>query len=129
MKYCPNCGSAVEEGARFCGVCGTNLSSGAKPPEPPKKFPVWLGIVIAVLVLGVLGASDDQIKMDYLLTSWAGFINGNEYPAWFNELVRSFDRYEGATLSARICTFFKTVLGFTEGDLDEIRAIMLEDPA
>lgn len=55
MKYCPNCGSAVEEGARFCGVCGTNLSSGAKPPEPPKKFPVWLGIVIAVLVLGVLG--------------------------------------------------------------------------
>lgn len=84
---------------------------------------------VAFLVLGVLGASDDQIKMDYLLTSWAGFINGNEYPAWFNELVRSFDRYEGATLSARICTFFKTVLGFTEGDLDEIRAIMLEDPA
>lgn len=25
MKYCPNCGSQVEEGAQFCNICGARL--------------------------------------------------------------------------------------------------------
>lgn len=26
MKFCPNCGVAVEEGAKFCLNCGTSLT-------------------------------------------------------------------------------------------------------
>lgn len=27
MKYCPNCGSQMEEGAKYCNICGTKLAA------------------------------------------------------------------------------------------------------
>ena len=27
MKYCPNCGSQIEEGAQYCNICGTKLAA------------------------------------------------------------------------------------------------------
>ena len=34
MKYCPNCGVAVEEGQRYCGECGAKLEFDPLPAEP-----------------------------------------------------------------------------------------------
>lgn len=100
----------------------------------PEKYPMVFHCAggadrtgtLASLVHGVLGASDEQIWMDYLITSWAGAINQKRYPAWFLSFVRSFDKFEGATLSERICNYFKLTLGFTEDDLNKIRDILLE---
>ena len=103
----------------------------------PEKYPMVFHCAggadrtgtLASLVHGVLGASDEQIWMDYLITSWAGAINQKRYPAWFLSFVRSFDKFEGATLSERICNYFKLTLGFTEDDLNKIRDILLEPAA
>jgi uncharacterized membrane protein len=35
MVTCSKCGSAVSDGATFCGVCGTPVSSVNTPPAPP----------------------------------------------------------------------------------------------
>lgn len=34
MKYCPNCGVAVEDGQRYCGECGAKLEFDPMPAEP-----------------------------------------------------------------------------------------------
>lgn len=34
MKYCPNCGVAVEDNQRFCGECGAKLEFDPLPTEP-----------------------------------------------------------------------------------------------
>lgn len=34
MKYCPNCGVAVEEDQRYCGECGAKLEFDPMPAEP-----------------------------------------------------------------------------------------------
>lgn len=81
---------------------------------------------VGILLQGVLGASDDQILKDYLVTGWGAAIIGNNYPKWLWQTVRSFDGFAGATLSERICAYFKETLGFTEQELEAIRDIMLE---
>jgi hypothetical protein len=36
---CPNCGTALPNGARFCYSCGRNLGGGAASPAPPPAAP------------------------------------------------------------------------------------------
>jgi uncharacterized membrane protein YvbJ len=38
--YCPNCGLANEEAAKFCANCGTTLTVGAVAHPPPNPTPV-----------------------------------------------------------------------------------------
>jgi hypothetical protein len=35
--HCANCGTSLEEGARFCGACGTRVESAVAPPVPAAK--------------------------------------------------------------------------------------------
>src|SRR3954469_15048941 len=35
--HCANCGTSLEEGARFCGACGTRVESVEAPPVPAAK--------------------------------------------------------------------------------------------
>ncbi|MDA5283804.1 zinc-ribbon domain-containing protein, partial [Streptomyces sp. Isolate_45] len=37
---CPSCAEPLEEGDRFCGVCGYALSSPPPPPDPDPTLPV-----------------------------------------------------------------------------------------
>ncbi|MBI3119107.1 MAG: tetratricopeptide repeat protein [Candidatus Hydrogenedentes bacterium] len=63
--YCPNCGSAVQDGDIICVRCGTNLLTGQKiaeerrPPAAaatPRRWP-WLiaaGVVAVAVIMGML---------------------------------------------------------------------------
>ena len=37
MKYCPNCGKEIVEGALFCDSCGTKLESSIKTSNEIKR--------------------------------------------------------------------------------------------
>lgn len=60
MAQCPNCGSEVEEGAKFCGECGQSLVVTQQPKVQVKKKRgkrwIWiiLGILASLLVLCVV---------------------------------------------------------------------------
>lgn len=79
---------------------------------------------VAALLLGVLGASDNQIWEDYQLTGRP--VNDARHLGWFRGFVDSMNAYPGETLSSRICEYFRRRCGFSEGDLGCIRSILLE---
>lgn len=73
-RFCTNCGSAVSDGEKFCGVCGTavpaapvpsndqpvffeELSVMSSPESKPeqKRRPVWPFVLIIMLLLVVVG--------------------------------------------------------------------------
>lgn len=81
---------------------------------------------VAALLLGVLGASDEDIWIDYQVTAWQGGINDARHLRWFINFINSFDKFEGKTISQRMCAYFRSI-GFTDADLDRIREILLED--
>jgi hypothetical protein len=41
--YCPNCGTANDDGVKFCANCGTPLAGGA--PHPPPQAPIQPEVV------------------------------------------------------------------------------------
>ena len=37
-RYCPNCGSAVDDNAKFCNRCGCSIAGGQSPsPQQPQQ--------------------------------------------------------------------------------------------
>ena len=80
---------------------------------------------VAAILFGILGIDDDEIWKDYQITAWQGGVNDAKHLGWFAAFVKSFDKFEGATLSERIRKYVLW-LGFTEQDIDTIRGIMLE---
>ena len=75
--------------------------------------------------VGILINHDDEIWKDYQITAWHGGVNDAKHLGWFTAFVKSFDKFEGATLSARIRKYVLW-LGFTQQDIDTIRSILLE---
>lgn len=82
-KYikCPNCGSFIEEGTKFCSQCGAPMAvnssisadqtqsapTAASQISPKKKEKkkgglfIWLGIIaIVILIIGALGSNNDN---------------------------------------------------------------------
>ena len=59
------------------------------------------------------------------LTSPQGGVNDAKHLGWFAAFMKSFDKFEGATLSERIQKYVLW-LGFTQQDIDTIRCILLE---
>ena len=59
--FCSNCGNKMEDTAQFCGNCGTSTISHPQNNEIIKAKTVrsgvriFLGLVIAVIVFGILG--------------------------------------------------------------------------
>ena len=79
---------------------------------------------VATLLHGILGASEEDIWLDYQVTAWCAGINDAKHLKWFKSMIRSFDKFEGETLSQRISAYFRSI-GFTDADLDCIREILL----
>lgn len=59
--FCPNCGSQLQDGTRFCGICGTPISQGTETPKGPGFFKKHLikiiigaGAVVAATALILL---------------------------------------------------------------------------
>ena len=80
---------------------------------------------LACILNALLGVDEDELAKDWEAT---GFVN--EHPKLrhdirWDPLVRAFDGYPGATLNARIEAYVKDC-GFSDGDIDRFRAIMLE---
>ena len=80
---------------------------------------------VATILHGILGLDDDEIWKDYQITAWQGGVNDARHLKWFTDFVKSFDRFEGETLAARIQKYVLG-LGFTEADLQTIRDILFE---
>jgi protein-tyrosine phosphatase len=80
---------------------------------------------VAAVLLGILGVDDDEIWKDYQITAWHGGVNDAKHLGWFTAFVKSFDKFEGATLAARIRKYVLW-LGFTQQDIETIRGILLE---
>ena len=78
MNFCPKCGTQLKSNIKFCPNCGQGLTTnvgdnitnnsaapmpfshadmdGLLPPLPPKKrVPVWVWIIGAIVVIGVVG--------------------------------------------------------------------------
>ena len=41
MKFCPQCGSELKEGARFCANCGFQIAQMQAPPPAPTPQSTW----------------------------------------------------------------------------------------
>ena len=80
---------------------------------------------VATILHGILGLDDDEIWKDYQVTAWQGGVNDTRHLKWFSDFVKSFDKFEGATLSERIRKFVLR-LGFSEEDMQKIRDIMFD---
>lgn len=62
MSYCPNCGSQVNEGSRFCTSCGRPLGNPVPPvnaandwQEQRAKDDRWLITLLLCWFLGIFG--------------------------------------------------------------------------
>ena len=80
---------------------------------------------VATILHGILGLDDDEIWKDYQITAWQGGVNDAKHLGWFTSFVKSFDKFEGATLAERIQKYVLS-LGFTQADIEKIREIMFE---
>ena len=72
MKYCPECGSPLQDAGKFCPECGAPLAAVAAPPAPavfvgmgaclqPPSTPMGMGAFIDTLVTPV--TSDDPNEL------------------------------------------------------------------
>ena len=72
-KYCIQCGTALNEGARFCGQCGAvvpvaGVDSPAPASEPPAATPAYAAVEVAVAAssggattgIGLFGRLDED---------------------------------------------------------------------
>ena len=61
-KFCIKCGAELADDQMFCAKCGHKVGEAVTPEAsgksaPAKKPPVWIGIVIAALVLVLAGVA------------------------------------------------------------------------
>ena len=55
MKYCPNCGAEVQEGATFCEKCGASMTVQQEAVQQPQQQPVAGGEQKSKMAAGLLG--------------------------------------------------------------------------
>lgn len=94
----------------------------------PIVFHCWAGRdragTLAFLLNGLLGVSDADLEKDWLYT-WTGSGKNKNDLLLLDSLRKALEGYSGVSTQDRIESFVKS-LGFTDADLLEFKAIMLE---
>lgn len=80
--------------------------------------------VVAFLVNGLLGVSEEDLYRDYLISNFA-LVKVIRTPGDIREYIEYMDRYPGETLSERIESFLLES-GVEKSDIDSLRRIMTE---
>lgn len=100
---CKNCGSQLEEGAKFCGTCGTSISSpSVSVDEKPKKNFVApaIGIIAVLLIVGGV---------------YLRFFSNNNHKIVKDLINDVYDKLEGLTITKEADVIDESIL--ISGDL------------
>ena len=85
--------------------------------------------LIAYLINGICGVSEDDLWRDYLFSNF-GVINGTRSKDnILNAYVRTFQNWQGNTYAEKIYNYLNTVFEIPTSDLDAVIEIMKEMPA
>ena len=86
----------------------------------------------AVLLEGLLGFSQEQMNLEYELTSlsFAGNRPKNGTPGYgdHQQVIEAIKQYDGKTLRDKFDTYWTQVVGISMAQIEEFRSIMLVDP-
>lgn len=127
---CPMIGTANFIQPRSYESIGRALAIFADEKNYPIFFHCSIGTdrtgVIAFLILGLCGVSEDTLYRDYLFSNY-GLINAVRIPANLRPYFDVINMYEGATLAERIRTFLRTECAVTDRQMDSIVRIMRAD--
>lgn len=129
-RYCGNCGSKLEDGARVCGVCGTpvddaDFSSPARKSgkRDGKKFKKLIKRAILFVVIAAILCTGGYIAYSY--TGYRGAANGVMRAAYkdydLKKLVAlSSSLYEGDTSSYLFNNFIKSTVSYDLDTFDNV---------
>jgi protein-tyrosine phosphatase len=81
--------------------------------------------MISFMVEALLGADDNTLTLDYLVTGLASGVTDSKHKGWFDSMMRSFKALPGETNAEKMNGMFLR-MGFTQREIDDFREFMLE---
>ena len=121
MAFCPNCGSRVPDGAKFCTNCGTNL---VEEEKKKKGIPAAAGILAVLMLLAVLCGGGFLLYSRQPSVRIRKYLNlGMKYLAEekYDEAVLAFEKVIG--IDPKRFEAYEGMADAYEGERDYLRAV------
>jgi hypothetical protein len=81
--------------------------------------------MVSFMVEALLGADDNTLTLDYLVTGLASGVTDSKHKGCFDSMMRSFKALPGETNAEKMNGMFLK-MGFTQREIDDFREFMLE---